>query len=265
MPFYSLRNGAAPIDSTTILITCEHGGNRVPAPYRKLFAKHADILPTHQGWDPGALTLAREMAAALDVPLFAATTTRLLIDLNRSIGTPRLYSEVTKALPAEARREIVAKHYRAHLEPIEAWVEAARRAGKRVVHIASHSFTPELNGQVRTADVGFLYDPARPGEVELANRWIAALRELRPELRLRRNYPYLGDSDGLTFRLRRRHPPDGYIGIELEVNQRFVLQGGRPWSRLRRSLVDSLRCALAEPAFDSPAVRAVRAPRRDTR
>ena len=53
-------------------------------------------------------------------------------------------------------------------------------SGDRVVHIASHSFTPELNGHVRTADVGMLYDPGRPGEVEFATAWLDALGRADP-------------------------------------------------------------------------------------
>ena len=232
-------------DSTVVLITCEHAGNRVPPAFRALFRPHAEVLATHRGWDPGALTLARQMAAALRAPLFASTTTRLVIDLNRSIGRPHLHSEFTRALPIAARRKIVAEHYRAHHDPIESWVRAALRGGKRVVHVASHSFTPELEGRVRSADVGFLYDPRRPGEVAFSSRWIAALRGLRPDLRLRRNYPYLGSGDGLTLRMRRQHPPERYVGIELEVNQQFVAQGGRAWTKVRAALVESLRSALA--------------------
>lgn len=238
--------------NTLLLITCEHGGNRVPAPYRSLFSGHAELLNTHRGWDPGALILAREMAAAFDAPLFFSETTRLLIDLNRSIGNRELYSEFTKPLPAAARREIVSRHYRPHREPIEAWVRDALAEGRRIVHIASHSFTPELNGHVRTADIGWLYDPGRRAEVELSNRWLEALRQLRPDLRLRRNYPYLGKSDGLTYRLRREHRAEVYAGIELEVNQQFVVQGDRPWPKLRAVLIESLRTALAAAPFDFP-------------
>jgi len=186
------------------------------------------------------------MAAAFEAPLFAATTTRLLIDLNRSIGTPHLYSEFTKTLPLETRREIVAQHYAPHLDPIEQWVREAIGRSGRVLHIASHSFTPELDGRVRTADVGFLYDPRRAGEVVFSGRWIEALRGNRPDLRLRRNYPYLGRSDGLTFRLRREHAAAAYVGIELEVNQRFVAGRGPAWPALRAALIASLRKAMAD-------------------
>ena len=216
-----------------VLITCEHAGKRVPAEFRELFEGQDELLDTHRGWDPGALTLAREMAAALDAPLFFCETTRLLIDLNRSISNPELFSEFSRPLPARVRREIVERHYRPHHEPIERWMRDAIGSGRRVVHIASHSFTPELNGHVRTADIGLLYDPGRRGEVELSNRWLGALKRASPALRLRRNYPYLGRSDGLTFRLRKAYPPAAYIGIELEVNQQFVRAGGKPWPKLR--------------------------------
>ena len=112
--------------------------------------------------------------------------------------------------------------------------------GDRVVHIASHSFTPELNGQVRTADVGMLYDPGRPGEAAFATAWLDALGRADPSLRLRRNYPYIGKSDGVCQIMRRRYPPERYVGIELEVNQRYVEAGGPAWPRIRRTLVETL-------------------------
>ena len=225
----------------------------MPPAWRALFKGRDALLDTHRGWDPGALTLAREMAAAFDAPLFHSETTRLLIDLNRSLGTPQLYSEFTRGLPAAERQRIVAEEYRPHHAPIEAWMRDATARGGRVVHIASHSFTPVLDGVVRTADVGFLYDPGRPGEVALATRWLDALRALRPDLRLRRNYPYLGKSDGLTFRMRRRYPSDVYVGIELEVNQQFVRSGGRPWTAVRHALIESLRRALEGASAEAPA------------
>ena len=227
-----------------VVITCEHAGNVVPPRYRALFVGHEHLLPTHRGWDPGALLLAREFAERLQAPLWFETTTRLLVDLNRSVGTPDLHSEATRHLSLAERREILDVYYHPHRRKVESAVAGLVDAGHRVVHIASHSFTPELNGQVRTADVALLYDPARPGEVALANDWLAALKAIDPELRLRRNYPYLGTSDGLTMALRRRHPPERYVGVELEVNQRYVEAGGPAWRRVRQTLVESLARAV---------------------
>ena len=230
-----------------LVVSCEHGGNAVPPAYAALFAGHEALLPTHRGWDPGALELAEELARAFGAPLFAATTTRLLIDLNRSIGHRQLHSEATRTLSLAARREIAARHYRPHRDAVESEVARQVDAGRRVLHVASHSFTPALHGVVRQADVAWLYDPRRPGEGALVGAWLQALKKRRPDLKLRRNYPYAGKGDGLTALLRKRHPPDAYVGIELEVNQRFVFAGGGAWDALRADTIHALAAALAAP------------------
>jgi predicted N-formylglutamate amidohydrolase len=233
--------------SDHFLITCEHGGNRVPSRYRHLFAGFEALLQTHRGYDAGALALARELATALAAPLFVSTTSRLLIDLNRSIGHPRLYSEATRDAPAMVRSEILKKHYLPHRNKVEADIAKAVVRGCRVIHVASHSFTPEIDGTVRNADIGLLYDPARSGELELCCRWQAQLKACAPELKVRRNYPYAGKSDGLTAYLRRRFPAEVYIGIELEINQMHVFKGGRHWRAYRERVIE----ALCQAARDS--------------
>src|SRR3954470_8127937 len=100
-----------PVGPDRLVITCEHAGNIVPERYRPLFAGHEHLLPTHRGWDPGALMLAREMAERFAAPLYFEETTRLLADLNRSGGTPTLHSEPTRDLPLHERREILDVYY----------------------------------------------------------------------------------------------------------------------------------------------------------
>jgi predicted N-formylglutamate amidohydrolase len=228
-----------------LVFTCEHGGRGVPEPYAGLFADHQALLDSHRGWDPGALQLGRQMADSFGAPLFASTTTRLLVDLNRSLGHRELHSEIGRGLTRAQKERLVTEHYRPHREAVEC--EIARRVARKetVIHIASHSFTPVFNGTERRADVAWLYDPRRSGETSLAQRWQAALAHRAPCLRLRRNYPYQGRSDGLASLLRKRHPDTAYVGIELEVNQRFVLQGGARWKSLRSDLVESLEAALS--------------------
>jgi predicted N-formylglutamate amidohydrolase len=171
-----------------LLITCEHGGNRIPARYRPLFARSEALLQSHRGYDPGALALAREMARALDAPLFFSTTSRLLIELNRSIGHPRLYSDITRGVPPSLRREILENHYVPYRNRVEAHIAEAIALGSRVVHVSSHSFTPVLDGEVRNADIGLLYDPARPGELKFCRSWQARIEQSAPDLKVRRNY-----------------------------------------------------------------------------
>ncbi len=229
------------------IITCEHGGNHIPTPYRPLFRGQQALLDSHRGHDPGAMEVAIGLADAFDAPLVASTTSRLLVDLNRSIGHPQLFSPVVRRAPTATREQIVEQHYRPHRRQAEDLVARAVDRGDRAIHIASHSFTPELAGQVRCADVGLLYDPKRSSEAELCARWKRSITELAPELRVRRNYPYAGKADGLTSSLRQRFDDRDYAGIELEVNQSIVSAGGRGWSALRSVLMDSLRTAISDP------------------
>jgi predicted N-formylglutamate amidohydrolase len=230
----------------SFLVSCEHGGNRIPAPYRSLFRGYGALLDTHRGYDVGALVMARALAVAFRAPLVTSTISRLLVDLNRSIGHPRIFSAATRGAPPSLRAKIAEQHYRPYRLQVERLVRQSVSRGRRVIHISSHSFTPELDGKIRSADVGLLYDPGRRGEAALCARWKSTLAELAPPLRVRRNYPYAGKGDGLTSYLRRRFPPGVYVGIELEINQGIVVAGGRPWTALRSVLIDSLRMACAE-------------------
>ena len=93
---------------------------------------------------------------------------------------------------------------------------------------------------MRKADIGLLYDPSRPGERALCQRWQASLKTKAPGLTIRRNYPYTGKADGFTTYLRRRFPTDRYAGIELEINQKYVFNGGLKWLALRHSILEAL-------------------------
>jgi predicted N-formylglutamate amidohydrolase len=223
-----------------VVITCEHGGNRVPARYRALFAGHAQLLNSHRGFDPGALELAQRFAKAGAWPLHFATTTRLLIELNRSSHHRALFSAVTRLCDAEVKAEIVRDYYEPYRQSVQAEIEREVLCGRRVLHLSVHSFTPELNGEIRRADIGLLYDPRRNGEVAFCDAWRSQLRASRPELTVRRNYPYLGSADGFTTALRKRFPAKYYVGVELEVNQRRPLAGGAGWKRLQQDLVTTL-------------------------
>src|SRR4030065_143064 len=77
--------------------------------------------------------------------------------------------------PPPARRAILNRYSRPYRNRVEAHIAAAIAQGSRVIHLSSHSFTPVLDGEVRNADIGLLYDPARHGEAELCPRRQARL------------------------------------------------------------------------------------------
>jgi predicted N-formylglutamate amidohydrolase len=229
-----------------VLISCEHGGNRIPAHYKPLFAGYARLLESHRGYDMGALQLAREFAAQLGAPLFYSTTSRLLVDLNRSRRHRDLFSEATRRAPAGVRAAVLRQYYNPYRTDVENRVAAAVRAGYRALHLSCHSFTPTLAGIERRADIGLLFDPDRESEARLCAAWQAELQRARPDLVVRRNYPYRGVSDGLVTYLRHEFSRRDYMGLEVEVNQSRVVDSAPEWRRLRRILVITFMAALSD-------------------
>jgi predicted N-formylglutamate amidohydrolase len=222
-------------------ITCEHGGNRVPKHFAPLFRDSRDLLNSHRGYDAGALELAKKLALGLKSPFFFSAFTRLLIDLNRSPHNPNRYSEITRRLRAEEKAAIEELYYTPYREEVRRALLRSLRNSRHVLHISVHSFTPVLHGMMRVADLGLLYDPSRKSEAEFCNLWQSVLRELVPGLLIRRNYPYKGTSDGFTRHLRDLLPEDFYLGIELEVNQKFLSADRTILLNLQQTILKSLR------------------------
>lgn len=231
------------MSSTHFLVTCEHAGNRIPSPYHSLFQGKEALLRSHRGYDAGALRMARELSSSLSAPLLTSTVSRLLIDLNRSPGHPQLFSEVTRGMSSELRHEILNRYYLPYRAKAESLIAEEIGHGARVIHISCHSFTPEMNGKLRNADLGLLYDPARPPEALLCRHWRLALKACATALKTRMNYPYTGTSDGFTVYLRRRFPAERYLGIELEINQKHMREGTPHWQAVRGAVIKALHAA----------------------
>lgn len=226
------------------LVTCEHAGNRIPAQYRHYFDEHLALLPTHRAYDIGALTLARRVASALDAPLIYSTVTRLLIDLNRSARHPRLYSEATRPASRPIRHEIVRRHYLPYRNEVESHVADAAKNGSRLVHLSVHSFTPKLEGEVRNADIGLLYDPRRTDEKEFCQAWRAVFKNESEDWKVRMNYPYTGVQDALIASMKRKYSMDSYLGIQIEFNQKHATARSRMWPALQDAVIDTLKQVL---------------------
>ena len=235
--------GGKPATGLSLLLSCEHGGNVVPAALRACFTGHEEVLRSHRGLDIGALDLFRKLVPLAVHAAFAARC-RLCIELNRSESHPKLFSEFTRALPTRAKQELLAFH-RGYWNDFTGQVAERISAEVRVVHVAVHSFTPVLDGVRRTVDIGLLYDPARPMEKAFCAAWAKAIRAHLPGMAVHMNQPYKGISDGFPTALRKQFPI-GYSGIELEVNQRFARHGHMD-ATLARALRESLREVLQDP------------------
>lgn len=226
-----------------LILTCEHAGNEVPEQYRHLFEREPDVLFTHRGLDIGALELAQEMEKELKAPLFYTCTTRLLVEANRSESTTDHFSEFSRNLSDAEKQKILQEYYYPYRKQVTEAIQKTIAEKDSVIHLSVHSFTPELNGEVRTADVGLLYDPERELEALFCHLYSEEIHRLDPDLVVKDNYPYLGTADGFTTHLRTPFPDARYAGIELEVNQVFP-ESKENWQHVQAVLTAALKQTL---------------------
>lgn len=204
-----------------LVLSCEHASNAIPRRYSGWFqsSEARAALQSHRGSDPKARPFARKLGAAFECTCIEGEVSRLLIDLNRSAHHPDVFSEFSRGLGDAERRSLISRYHEPFRAAVRLQIDAQLALRRRVLHLSVHSFTPVLNGQVRNADVGLLYDPQRHHEARLCKQWARELSAAVSGLRVRRNYPYRGTADGHTTALRRLYDPDTYVGIELELNQ----------------------------------------------
>lgn len=221
-----------------LMLTCEHASNRLPAAFKKFVP--VDVQETHRTYDIGALKVFRKLVNFAK-PEFSCEGkfSRLFVDLNRTITNKSAFSEYYGALEArdkplaEKAKAAATAYWKEYRENVEKFVaknigaskKGAKNNGKEgaaIVHLGIHSFTPALNGKVRNADIGILYDPKRPQERAYANVIRGEIKRLYPHMKVRFNYPYKGSSDGLTTSLRKKFGAR-YVGIEIEINQKFFI------------------------------------------
>lgn len=206
----------------TLILSCEHAVNLVPATYKDYFQHYKQLLDTHYALDLGSLTVACHLSKYFVCTLVQAQATRLLIDCNRTLTHRSCFSQITKNLPKTIKQQIIADYYLPFRCQVEDEICKAIDLRRQVWHLSIHSFTQVMNNLTRNADIGLLYDPQRENEQILAKNWERQLKLNYKNLRVRRNYPYRGIADGFTTALRKIFAPNNYLGIEVEINQGLV-------------------------------------------
>jgi predicted N-formylglutamate amidohydrolase len=100
-------------------------------------------------------------------------------------------------------------------EPYHAAIDAVLSGCPQALLLSVHSFTPELNGAVRTFDVGVLFD----GFEALAHSLADSIADAG--LAVRMNEPYSA-LDGLIFSARSHGRGYGVPYLEIEINNRLL-------------------------------------------
>lgn len=243
------KRGGAHAGRSAFIVSCEHAGKEVPRAYCEGFASAAAraALDSHRGWDRGSEVIAEYLARELEAPLMVQRVSRLVVDCNRSLDHPALFSEFSRELSEAERAVVLERYWRRHRDGVGGLVDAAP-SGATVVHVGVHTFTSVWKGRRRSTDVGLLYDPRRRRESETARRWRRALVRsvdgegvvagagVGDELRVHLNRPYRGWTDGLTTTLRGELSESRYMGFELEVCHRLVPLPGERIARIADAL-----------------------------
>jgi predicted N-formylglutamate amidohydrolase len=204
-----------------IVVSCEHGGNVIPLAYKYLFNKEEKILESHLGWDPGALQIGRVISDRLKARFFHTKVSRLLVDCNRSVDKEEIFSRFSSQLNNSVKKYLIEQYYNPYRRKVEDHISGLIRE-KAVIHLSIHTFTPVLHGKERLVDIGLLFDDDRESEHSFCERWKMYLDEELRDLLVLFNTPYHGKDDGFTSYLRRKYTSEKYLGIELEVNQKWT-------------------------------------------
>lgn len=232
-------------NSAGLLLTCEHASAALPAEFLPLFADtEPGFLSSHRAYDAGAADVTQDLSRQLGVDAHYGSMSRLVVDLNRSPASRNVFSRWSRELPAARKEELLATVHAPFRQAARTQAGWLLKNLPRIVHLSVHSFTPVLDGEVRTCEIGLLYDPARQAESRLAARWAALLQQQRPDWRIRKNYPYRGVSDGHVTALRKEWPNPVYTGLELEINQSLVENTGR-WQEARQAICATFAAAFA--------------------
>lgn len=214
----------------SLLLTCEHARNLVPQGVE--LGVDREVLESHVSFDRGALEVTRLVAGATGVQHLGGSWSRLVVDLNRSPRAREAVAPVSFGVdipgnrllsPRDRRRRLLSWHLPFRRRVLGAVRHRVDRSG-RCLHWSIHTFTDRLGEEVRDYDLGILFDPSRPAEVQAA-------RMLVPELQAhgyptRENEPYPGVADGMTTWLRTRYGDSQYAGLEVEISSRVVGREG---------------------------------------
>ena len=220
-PFPPVLENAA--STGRIVLVCEHASNMIPPRWGDLGLTEAQRR-AHIAWDPGALGLARGLAARLGAVLVHAPVSRLVYDLNRApdmAGAMPARSEIhdipgnASISPAE-RAERTAAIYLPFHDGLHALLMDRIARGLAPVIVTIHSFTPVYHGTPRAVEFGVIHDadPALP-------RAILSEAQRQTTLRAEMNEPYSAKDD-VTHTLRVHATPYGLPNAMLEIRNDLI-------------------------------------------
>lgn len=163
-PFVVLNDSS----TTPILLVCDHAERRFPRALGTLgldpFARRC-----HLAIDIGAGSLTEKVASELGVTAVLCQYSRLIVDCNRQLMDPGAFLQFGDGIviPGNCNLHQDEKDLRAnniywpYHAAIDAQIKRLSAAGRQPVFVSIHSFTPVLNGESRSWEMGVLWDTDR--------------------------------------------------------------------------------------------------------
>jgi predicted N-formylglutamate amidohydrolase len=231
-----------PKGGADFLLTGDHAGRAIPRRLGTLGLPDSERT-RHIAWDIGIAGVTERLSQALDATAVLQVYSRLVIDCNRQPGLDSSIPTISElaAIPGNEelseeerkarRREIFAPYH----EQIAGLIEARRRAGRRIVLVAMHSFTPVFKGVARQVEIGILYNR----DTRLAHILLDLLRR-EGDLAVGDNQPYaVTETSDYTVVVHAEQHGFRLPYVEIEIRQDLIADptGQAAWAaRLARLL-----------------------------
>ena len=210
------------------LFSCEHASNFLP-PSVSPSKQDQQFLQTHWAWDIGVPQLLRTLVDMTPSQVILARFSRLFIDPNRSLQRPDLIVpsigghslSFNQNISKQERTERLNRYYHPYHQAFDEMVGTRCKSAEPFALISFHSFTPIWNGDLRSMDIGLLYDDHNDNDPHLG--LVSALEEnfQKQGFFTERNQPYTGQS-GLMFSVQQQGQKHKVPHIELEFNQAIL-------------------------------------------
>lgn len=201
-----------------IVLLCEHGGMRIPEPWKNLGLADP-FIETHWAYDIGSRNLTLAIAEALDATAIVSNYSRLFLDYNRKGNDPSCMRPDMGGIPVPGNIDLTeferGLRERIARQPVEEAVAEHLEGGAGQGIISIHSFSPVWDARPRTCQIGIMWKR----DDRLSAPLLAALDE-QDQFRVEDNQPYsFAESDWFTLD---RHGlsigvPNAYIEVRNDL------------------------------------------------
>ena len=172
---------------------CDHASPAIPKALHDLGLSDEERL-SHIGWDIGAAKITRLLAEQMNATAILSRYSRLVVDCNRMPATSQsivqksdniriIGNELLSDERARARADACFWPYHNKITEI---LDKRHNDRRPTVLVSMHSFTPQMNGEKRPWEIGFLYGR----DDSLARLLMDWLKAERPDLHIGDNEPY---------------------------------------------------------------------------